>query len=204
MLSDSVTKVMYIAAFFLIIMGGQWFIETMGESHYEIDQATKVFDLAHQYLPDLHDWQWIINIIPVLLLLYVVALPDGVRIIRDSFFMILLVLAIRTLTAISTILPKHDNCTVGPKFWNIFQGGGCYDKIFSGHTAFVTILLLNLFRADHITAPAFWTISAIEATTILLTRGHYTVDVILGFLIAYLVWDGDYSVFRGLFKGLKG
>jgi hypothetical protein len=51
--------------------------------------------------------------------------------------------------------------------------------------------------------PAFWIISALEATTILLTRGHYTVDVILGFLIAYLVWDGDYSVFRGLFKGLK-
>jgi hypothetical protein len=201
-MNDPIKKVLYIAAFLLVIMGGQWFIETMGEVHYEVEKATHVFDLAHKYLPDLHDWQWIINIIPVLVIVYVIALPDGSRIFRDTFFMFILVLALRTLTAMSTILPKHDGCEVGSKFWNIFQGGGCYDKIFSGHTALVTLLLLNLLRAGCISLSAFWGLSAAEAATILLTRGHYTVDVVLGFLISYLVWDGDYTVFKGLFKGL--
>jgi hypothetical protein len=59
--------------------------------------------------------------------------------------------------------------------------------------ALVVLLLLNLQSSGHLNTTQFWAISIAEALTILLTRGHYTVDVVLGFLIAYLVFDGDYT-----------
>jgi hypothetical protein len=79
----------------------------------------------------------------------------------------------------------------------ILSGGGCYDKIFSGHTSFVTLATLNLLDARVISAPAFWFTNLLNAALILLTRAHYTVDVILGFVISYLVFDGEYRLFGG-------
>ena len=186
-------KLIYLVGITVFLFGAQWFIETMGEHHYEIQQATDIFDIAHKYLPDLHDYQWIINLIPLVLVIWIMCVKETKQILTDSMLMLLLVLVIRALTAASTILPKHDKCTVGSKFWNAFQGGGCYDKIFSGHMALVVLLLLNLRATGHLNTVQFWGISIVEALTILLTRGHYTVDVVLGFLIAYLVFDGDYT-----------
>ena len=196
-------KYLYFIAFVLFIMSGQWLIETLGQHHYEIEKATEVFDLAHRYLPDLHEYEWVINIIPVLLLLFLLSLDNGTTLIRNTFLMYALVLIIRVLTALTTILPKHAECTVRSKFFNIFQGGGCYDKIFSGHMALVTIIALNLMRGGYLGMVQTWSVLGLEAAALLLTRGHYTVDVVLGFLIAYLVWDGDYTIVKHIFHGLK-
>jgi hypothetical protein len=196
-------KYLYFIAFVLFIMAGQWLIETLGQHHYEIEKATEVFDLAHRYLPDLHAYEWVINIIPALLLLFLLSLDNGTALIRNTFLMYALVLIIRVLTALTTILPKHTECTVRSKFFNIFQGGGCYDKIFSGHMALVTIIVLNLMRGGYLGMVQTWSILGLEAAALLLTRGHYTVDVVLGFLIAYLVWDGDYTIVKHIFRDLK-
>ncbi len=189
-------KLFYILGLIVFVMSAQWFIETMGEHHYEIQQATDIFDIAHKYLPDLHDYQWIINILPAALFVWILALSDGAMVLRDTLLMYLIVLMIRALTAATTILPKHEKCQVGAKFWNLFQGGGCYDKIFSGHMALVVLLLLNLASRGYLTQRSVWALGGVEALTILLTRGHYTVDVVLGTVIAYLVFDGDYSILK--------
>jgi hypothetical protein len=39
-----------------------------------------------------------------------------------------------------------------------------------------------------------------NAAVMLLTRGHYTADIILGATIAYLIWDGDYSLFKRMYS----
>jgi hypothetical protein len=189
-------KVFYAIGIVTFLLFGQWLIETLGEHHYEIEQAADIFDIAHKYLPDLHYYQWIINIVPIVLLVWILFIKDTVSILMNTLIVTLTVLIIRALTAVSTILPKHEKCKVEKKFWNAFQGGGCYDKIFSGHMAVVTILLLNLLTRKYITISQFWGLSLVEALTILLTRGHYTADVILGFAIAYLVYDGEYRLFK--------
>jgi hypothetical protein len=199
---SGVSNIIYILLFICVIFGGQWLIESLGEHHYETQQETGIYDVAHRYLPDLHQYQFIINIIPIALLIYTLWQPLGLGVLRDTFFMALLVLFIRTLTASSTILPKHEACKVDRGFLT-FLNGGCYDKLFSGHIAFVTLLTLNLMRVGSLTTTQFWVISAVNALLMLITRGHYTADVILGFLIAYLVYDGNYSIFRGLFKDIQ-
>ena len=196
---DTLPKLAYMGAFVFLILLCQYGADTLGQLHYEIEGNTKVFDLAHRYLPDLHDRQWIINIIPVALFAFAYFQPKGLSVLQATFFMLLVVLAIRGLTIVSTVLPKHEECTVtGNSFWNIFKGGGCYDKIFSGHTAFVALISLNLMKFGYMSGPLFWIVNLLNAALILLTRGHYTVDVILGFVISYLVFDGNYRLFGGV------
>jgi hypothetical protein len=178
----------------LFIMVGQWAIETLGEHHYEVMENNGIFDLAHKFLPDIHTHEWLINVIPMALLAWILILPDGYELLKTILVLYLVTMSIRVLTAVSTILPKHEKCEVGSKFLNIFQGGGCYDKIFSGHAAFVTLLLLVLLKAEHITPVAFWGLLATNTVAILATRAHYTVDVVLGIIMSYLVFDGKYDM----------
>lgn len=181
------------------ILTAQWFAESCGQMHYEIDGLEHVYDVSHKYLPDLHEHEYIMNLIPLALIVYTITLPAGWSILKTTAIMLLGVLAIRALTIVATILPKHEKCEVkGNGFLNFLSGGGCYDKIFSGHTAVVTLLGLNLLAANALNTPLFWGISAINAIVILLTRAHYTVDVILGFIISYLVFDGEYKLFQSL------
>jgi len=180
----------YIAALVFLILTCQYGAETLGQLHYELDGHTHVYDIAHKYLPDLHDWQWIVHLILLVLLVFAFFQTDGYMILRSTFFMLLVVLVIRALTVVSTVLPKHADCVVeGSGFWNFLQGGGCYDKIFSGHVAFVTLITLNLLKYGDLSLPVFWLITLVNAILMLLTRGHYTVDVILGFVIPFLVFD---------------
>lgn len=191
---------LWICGVIIFILAAQWFAETCGQMHYEIDGLEHIYDIAHKYLPDLHEHEYIMNIIPLVLIIYTITLPTGWSILKTTFVMLLGVLAIRALTIIATILPKHEKCEVkGNSFFNFLSGGGCYDKIFSGHTAVVTLLGLNLLAAGALNTPMFWGISAVNAFVILLTRAHYTVDVVLGFVISYLVFDGEYNLFKSLF-----
>ena len=189
-----IQKVIAAIGVLLFIMLSQWAIETLGEQHYEIGENNTIFDLAHKVLPDIHQHEWIINVLPVALVFWMVLLPDSYDMLKTVMVLYLITLSIRVLTAVSTILPKHEKCEVGSKFFNIFQGGGCYDKIFSGHAAFVTLLLLVLLKAGHMSAAVFWLLLAANTFAILATRAHYTVDVVLGILMSYLVFDGKYDM----------
>lgn len=199
-MQKNLLNVLWVGGVIVFILIAQWYAETCGQMHYEINGIEQIYDVAHKYLPDLHEHEYIMNLIPLALIIYTLTLSAGWSVLKTTFIMLLGVLAIRALTIVATILPKHEKCEVkGNSFFNFVSGGGCYDKIFSGHTAFVTLLGLNLLSAGAINTPLFWGISAVNAIVILLTRAHYTVDVILGFIISYLVFDGEYILFQSLF-----
>ena len=189
----------YIVAVCSLILLCQYIVETTGAFHYEENGKIHLFDLFYEILPDWHSVQWIINILPLAVFLYALVQPKRSKILRASFLMLLIVLAVRALSIISTILPKHSDCVAdGNPIINFFTtGGGCYDKIFSGHTAFVAILTLNLLEYNYLNLVGFWTVNLLNMFTLLLTRTHYTVDVVLGFIISYLVFDGEYRLFGG-------
>jgi hypothetical protein len=115
--------------------------------------------------------------------------------------LLIVILFIRALTTLSTILPKHEDC-VEPDLMTLMLGGGCYDKVFSGHMSFVALFTLILLEHKNISLPMFVGLNVLQAAIILLARTHYTVDVILGFVITYLVYDGDYHMFTNFFKGI--
>lgn len=97
------------------------------------------------------------------------------------------------MTTLSTIFPKEERCDDDID-WTTPFNGGCYDKVFSAHTAIVTLFTLIFWRENLLSTEAFWGLNIAQMAIIVFTRAHYTVDVILGFLITYLVYDGKYSI----------
>jgi hypothetical protein len=131
-----------------------------------------------------------------------VFLSNGKALLLEFAGKYLLLHLIRSLTIISTILPKHEQCS---RDKSIFRKvlGDCYDKVFSGHTALVFLLTLMLAREGYLNMVQLVALNAIESSIILLTRSHYTIDVILAYFITYLVYDGDYHIFTNFTKKMK-
>ena len=90
---------------------------------------------------------------------------------------------LRCLTTRATILPSPI-CTVRS---HILAIGGCNSCIFSGHTA-ATLLLAHALAAAH----PEWTgpllvYCVLASAAILVTRSHYTVDVLVAWIASYAV-----------------
>ena len=100
----------------------------------------------------------------------------------------LTLMIVRSITTIVTALPpSKPKCD--EKHHPIF--GGCFDKIFSGHTmtALLTVLVLYQFN---IVSPSmyYWWISlaALYGFLLVVSRDHYTIDVLISFVLTYAVF----------------
>ena len=95
---------------------------------------------------------------------------------------------IRAFTTIATILPKHKICNEKINIRSLLLGG-CYDKIFSGHTSFTLLLTLLYYREHIINLPLLIGINATNIPAILATRSHYTVDVLLAIFVTTTIYS---------------
>lgn len=195
------THVLFACACVMFILISNYAVEMVGRWHFTQTSTKEPFDIFHSLLPDFHSCRWIVNIIPLTLLALVFLENNTLTLLKEAALFFGLVMLIRALTTLSTILPKHEKC-VEPDLLYLMLGGGCYDKIFSGHMSFVTIFTLVLLGNKNITVPTFALINLAQALVILVARTHYSVDVILGFIISYFVYDGDYHLFTNFLKGL--
>lgn len=184
----------YVIAIVSFIMLMNYIVQRVGEYHYSKHGNNKLFDLFHTILPKINPNSIIYNLIPASILIFTILQPNSSEIFKDFFIKFALVMFVRALTIISTILPKDEHCDIKVDFFSLINGG-CYDKVFSGHTALVTLLSLELYKYNALTIPAIIAIIAANSLILLLTRSHYTVDIVLAILISYLVYDGDYSIF---------
>jgi hypothetical protein len=196
-------KYIYPAILVFIIFASNYLVEVIGKWHFSQNGDKQPFDLVHYFLPDLHAHKWLVNLLPLTLLVFIFLQNNSTSIFKKAIFLLIVILFIRALTTLSTILPKHEAC-VEPDLFTLMLGGGCYDKVFSGHMSFVALFSLILLEQKNITLPIFAGLNLLQAAIILLARTHYTVDVILGFVITYLVYDGDYHIFTNFFKGIGG
>jgi hypothetical protein len=83
-----------------------------------------------------------------------------------------------------TILPKNEVCNI--KDTSMFRGG-CYDKIFSAHFGITFLSTLVLFDNGLINNLVLILINFVNGLFILLSRNHYTIDVVVSFLVAAFV-----------------
>lgn len=181
------------------VLFGSYIVDEIGVYFYEKQEhtSTKIFDLIHEFTPDLHEHEVWVNVIPVIILIsfFLLKEPSGFQLAKEFTGKFLILLFIRTLMLLSTVLPKHEKCTRRFSWKNCFKGQ-CYDKSFSGHTALVFLACLIFLREDII---PFWGLCLIMTTQIsliLLTRSHYTIDVVIALLFTYLVYGGDYHIFN--------
>jgi len=202
---ETVETVLYLLFILTIINFSTYFTNWIGKNFYENElRVNTIFDLFHHYTPDLHKYELFVNVIPFFLLICLFLCGVGLDSIKEFAWKLLLIYILRSLTVITTILPKHEKCDYNVETFSLSTFiGGCYDKVFSGHMAFTFLGSLIYYREKFISFSTFVGLNLLEASLIILTRSHYTIDVILAVLITYLVYDGDYHIFSDFAKKLK-
>ena len=152
----------------------------LGTNYYK-NRVIEIYDIVHQNTPDLYEFEYVV---------------DGSKVFYEFSGKMLLLLLLRSITIFPTLFPKHKNCCCSSTLsWYQLVRGQCYDKIFSGHMCFTLLGTLYFLREGFITPFSFGLLNSFAAATIIITRSHYTVDVILAFIITYFVFNGPYSVF---------
>jgi len=170
----------------------------LGDNFYKGTSTHEdIYDIIHNNTPDLHAYEYVVDIIPVLLILSFFFIPAGLF--KEFAGKFLLLMLIRSVTTVVTILPKHGDCKL-ESTWYSFLRGQCYEKIFSGHMSFTLLASLIYLREDIISPLQFWATNIFEFLAIAVTRAHYTVDLIVAIAMTYLVYDGDYHVFQDVVK----
>ncbi|KAJ2156039.1 hypothetical protein GGF46_005451 [Coemansia sp. RSA 552] len=127
---------------------------------------------------------------------------ERVMLVRRLGWMVSILYFLRALTvSVTTLPPSIASCSIptAPKStWEVVKAtpdilagtvGQCTDKIFSGHTAILTLGFL--FWCRYATHWCFIALSAMHAVAgiicVLLVRYHYTIDVVIAILLTYAV-----------------
>ena len=200
--NEPLQKATWILFLVVTIFLSNYFTHQLGKNFYEGKiRDGEVFDILHQITPDLHHLYGINDIVMLGLIVSFIFIPNNVSILEEFVPKFLLIMFVRALTIISTILPKHKKCE-SQLGWIQMIKGQCYDKVFSGHTAFVLLATLIYQREGIIGWPLFFALNIFNILSIILVRAHYTIDIILAIVITYLVYDGDYHIFTDFLKRL--
>lgn len=106
---------------------------------------------------------------------------------RDHFVLLASALmAARSVSVAVTAFPPSDPACETDRLAPLH--GGCRDKVFSGHVAYMTLAALFLHRRRPSAGPALAVLLALEAAYLVAAHEHYTVDVLLAALIAFLLY----------------
>jgi hypothetical protein len=166
-------------------------LEIIGSTYYngriEKNKTTpKIYDIAHKYLPDLNQYDMLHHLITII---FVIPIMFNWNMLNEYLGYWVVIFLIRTITIIVTILPKYKHCKEYDEITMFL--GGCYDKIFSGHFSSVFLATLLYLKYGWITMPSLVIINLINSLSILLSRGHYTIDLIVAIFVTLFVYQNN-------------
>jgi hypothetical protein len=187
---EIITKTIFVLG---IISASHYWTYHLGKKFYASPKHHEVFDLFHSVTPDLQELKKYNDVIALTLIGSLIFFP---ALITEALDKILLVMLLRSITILSTILPKYKEREDHEFKWVSFLTGHEYDKIFSGHTAVVLLITLIMYREVIISLPLLVFINGLNITLILVTRSHYSVDIVVACMITYFVHNGNYTLFR--------
>jgi hypothetical protein len=171
------------------------FIENIGDVFYSKNhEFPKIYDILHENCAHVDKFEYASDIITLILIIILIILD--INMFYNYLGFIIIILIIRIFTNILTILPKNNLCTVSNSF--TFRGG-CYDKIFSGHFASAFIASLILYKNNYINIILLVLINLINSLFIILSRNHYTIDIVMSFFVSLVVYQNNFNVCKFLF-----
>lgn len=172
---------------------GNYGATRIGKNHYEQQTCkTDVFDVGHLLVPQLDIPGYLYH--TYTFAPFVFAYMTGVATFSIAVAVTLRMVALsalRAITTVVTVLPKSEPCESEDFSLTALMTGQCYDKVFSGHTAFAILVSLAFVSSGIWPLWIGWMYSIGMALLLLFTRGHYTVDIVLGAAFAYLSWHCD-------------
>lgn len=155
------------------------------------------YDIIHHNFEDYSAFHYTKNIITGSFLLPFLFNLDKVRLdlFKDILKIVPLIIILRSLFTSVTIFPatrengpnneKNKNIPNVP-FIDYFIGDN-YDRMFSGHISFSIILSYLAIKLNLVTLPLIILANLIHAFVIVVTRSHYTIDVLNSSIITYLL-----------------
>jgi len=158
-----------------------------------------LYDIIISNTPDLSNYDIIPNILLCFIfsfLLIPLFFNENFKILYSFFKYFSLIILIRTITTQVTILPPtilepQRECKYEKNFFDIIcicLDGHNLDKIFSGHTAASLLLVLLYFKYNILEKNSLYLLLGLQillSLTLILTRGHYTIDVLLAYIITF-------------------
>jgi len=150
----------------------------------------KIFDISYKYLPDLTDNKFLSIILNIIVFTspFIIEFIFGYKILDEYIYYFFIIYIIRSIFINVTILPKIKKCNNNFNFIS-FLNGQCYDKIFSGHFASFFLLILILYKNKIYTnIPVLSLSTFIIALFILLTRSHYSVDILTALFVVITIY----------------
>ena len=186
--------ILYIAIYYFIHLFFYRNVQNTGNNYYDKNCQKSVHDFFHELLPDWSDKEWILNFIVGACILPFIYLDTSTQVYYTG--MILLILLIRDVTINLTILPKHKKCkNKDQDNWYNEINGGCYDKIFSGHFSVIYLLSLFYYSSGIITSiPLLVTMNILFAFLIIITRSHYTIDIVMAFFVCSFIFTNNINL----------
>jgi len=163
-----------------------------GHQHYKNQpQNFEIFDVGHRLIPQINVPDAFLSVYSMVWIPFLFMMPSQAEtktlLLRMGSIYVAMML-LRAVTTLVTILPSSNASCDGSVSWFTLIDGGCYDKIFSGHSLAAGLVSLGLVSSkvwSPLTGAAY---SIGMALLLLITRGHFTVDILLGFSMAYLGW----------------
>jgi hypothetical protein len=143
-----------------------------------------IYDLGFEYLPNLSKYAYISDGI-VLLSLLSLLIPG---MFMKFTYLYIPIMLIRCITIQATVIPKIKHCNIPDNFYSRCFGG-CHDKIFSGHFAFVFVITLLLMDQSYISLFTTIMINLLHGIFIISVRNHYSIDVIVSFFVTLCVYQ---------------
>lgn len=163
-----------------------------------------VYDVIISNIGDYTEYRCLTDFIAVIILAYLLSKyiflnryklgedKSNTKSVGDSIFKyISIILLFRALTIQMTILPKLTDKNSPKNLLERFTKGHTCDYIFSGHTSVVLIIILTFYKHRLIDINEFKLVSflhIIMALLLVVTKGHYTIDIFLGFIFTIAIF----------------
>lgn len=176
----------YILLCIVIVISGQYLSLYEGKKYY-YRKRSHVYDVFHRILPEYNTL--LANTLKdfFIMIFFVFIIFKDKTLLVPILETFLIVLVIRAIAINITILPKHKKCKDPDNYIEINTIGHCYDKVVSGHFAIGFIVSLYALDKRIINIESCVLFNIINALMILLTRSHYSVDILFAFIIVLYV-----------------
>lgn len=157
------------------------------------NHPVKVVDIIHNNLPMIVA-PYLSDILVLSQTIFTVTII-GQECLSEMFLIMSMVQFFRFICSFSTVLPPlknyHDKYRLGG-----INGTGT-EYIFSGHASYSALSVIYLYKYDIVSPFPLIIYNIISQSLIVLTRNHYTVDIVLAWIIVPLVY-GNVSMCKSL------
>ena len=174
-------------------------LETKSEKFYQKkENSKKVQDILHNVLPHFQHFEYASDILVVSVFAYLLIM--NFDLIYQLGGLVFTLVLLRQFIIQITVLPKNETCDI--KDTSMFRGG-CYDKIFSAHFGIAMLTTLVLYDNGLMNKFVVIFINLLNALFILLSRNHYTIDIIVSIFVVVIIYQNNLNICHYLLKNIN-